>query len=131
MAGGWELAGVGRKWPSGHEIERGLALETARGTGKTPRASTWAYDGRSRACERWGGSAAAALAGVGRSGVPGLVLGCGLVQKNECGMRNPLGSYAGSGEDLGRSRDGGGGCARRSIAGVRSRGCWGATDYDF
>ena len=71
------------------------------------------------------------LTGVGRSGVPGLVLGCGLVQKNECGMRNPLGSYAGSGKDLGRSRDGGGGCARRSIAGVRSRGCWGATDYDF
>ena len=69
--------------------------------------------------------------GVGRSGVPGLVLGCGLVQKNECGMRNTLGSYAGSGEDLGRSRDGGGGCARRSIAGMRSRGCWGATDYDF
>ena len=41
-AGGWELAGVGRKWPSGHEIELGLALETARGIGKTPRASTWA-----------------------------------------------------------------------------------------
>jgi len=28
------LAGVGRKWPSGHEIERGLALEHARGTRK-------------------------------------------------------------------------------------------------
>jgi len=26
------LAGVGRKWPSGHEIERGLALEHAHGT---------------------------------------------------------------------------------------------------
>ena len=85
------LAGVGRKWPSGHEIERGLALETARGTGKTPRASTWAYDGRSRACERCGGSAAAALAGVGRSGVPGLVLACGLSWEVVRITRNPLG----------------------------------------
>ena len=75
------LAGVGRKWPSGHEIERGLALETACGTGKTPRASTWAYDG----------SAAAALAGVGRSGVPGLVLAWDLAQELELGMGDLLG----------------------------------------
>jgi len=58
------ITGPGQTWPSGHEIERGWALETARGMGKAPRASARTYDGRSRACERLGGAAAAALAGV-------------------------------------------------------------------
>jgi hypothetical protein len=30
-------------------------------------------------------------AGVGFPGVPGLILGCGLVQRNKGGVRNPLG----------------------------------------
>ena len=33
--------GVGRKWPSGHEIERGLALEHARGTRNALVAMGW------------------------------------------------------------------------------------------
>ena len=66
------LTGLGQTWPSGHEIERGLALETARRTGKAPRASAGAYDGRSRACVRLGGSAAVALAGVAHSRDSGL-----------------------------------------------------------
>ena len=66
------LTGLGQTWPSGYEIERGLALETARGTGKAPRVSARFYDGRSRACEWLGGSAAAALTGVARSRDSGL-----------------------------------------------------------
>ena len=41
------------------------------------------------------------------------------------GMRNPLGWFPGFGAGRGGVCGGGGGCARRSIAGVRSRGCWG------
>ena len=36
------LTGPGRTWPSGHENERSLALETARGLGKAPRAKAGA-----------------------------------------------------------------------------------------
>ena len=40
-------------------------------------------------------------------------------------MRDPLGKFPGFGGGRGGVCGGGGGCARRSIAGVRSRGCWG------
>ena len=40
-------------------------------------------------------------------------------------MRDPLGRFPGFGGGRGGVCGGGGGCARRSIAGVRSRGYWG------
>ena len=53
------LAGVGRKWPSGHEIERGLALEHARGTRNALVAMGWWFGPPSVTLVGDGGSAAA------------------------------------------------------------------------
>ena len=52
------LAGVGRKWPSGHEIERGLALEHARGTRNALVAMGWWFGAPSVTLVGDGGSAA-------------------------------------------------------------------------
>jgi hypothetical protein len=61
-------------------------------------------------------------AGVGRSGITGLVLGCGLVQKNECGMHNPLEPRARVRDGRSRVVSGGGGSAWRGLAGASRPG---------
>ena len=65
------------------------------------------------------------LAGDAQSGVPVAGLDSGLALGLVRGMRSPLGLRAGLDRGSGGVREGAGGCARRSIAGVRSRGCWG------
>ena len=53
------------------------------------------------------------------------VLDSGLALELVGGTRSPLGLRAGLDRGSGGVHGGAGGCARRSIAGVRSRGCWG------
>ena len=53
------------------------------------------------------------VAGVGFPGVPGLILGCGLVQRNEGGVRNPLGVKPGFGVVQSVELVGNGGSGRR------------------
>jgi len=65
------------------------------------------------------------IAGDGQSGVPVAGLDSGLALELVRGTRSPLGLRAGLDTGSGGVRDGAGGCARRSIAGVRSRGYWG------
>jgi len=65
------------------------------------------------------------ITGDGQSGVPVAVLDSGLALELVRGTRSPLGLRAGLDRGSGGVREGAGGCARRSIAGVRSRGCWG------
>ena len=69
------LAGVGRKWPSGHEIEHGLALEHARGTRNALVAMGWWFGAPSVTLVGDGGSAARGspvLACSGSYGAPWL-----------------------------------------------------------
>jgi len=67
-----KFAGVGRKQPSGLETMRGLALESAHGTIKLPRASMWVCRKRSGARSGGGGSARWRLAGIRVYATPGL-----------------------------------------------------------
>ena len=66
------------------------------------------------------------IAGESESGVTVLGLDCGLAVEVHQGTRNPLGLRSGLDRGSGGLCDGAGGCAWRSIAGVSSRGLWGA-----
>ena len=57
------------------------------------------------------------LTGATQTGDSGLVLGCGLVQRDKSGVRNPLGSRAQVRDGRSRVNSGGGGSAWQSIAG--------------
>jgi len=57
------------------------------------------------------------FAGAAQIGDSGSVLGCGLVQRDKSGVRNPLGSRARVREGRSRVNGGGGGSAWQSIAG--------------
>ena len=57
------------------------------------------------------------LTGATQTGDSGLVLGCGLVQRDKSGVRNPLGSRARVRDGRSRVNGGGGGSAWQSITG--------------
>ena len=73
----------------------------------------YAVHTRSNGSEQKGGK----VAGAAQIGDSGSVLGCGLVQRDKSGVRNPLGSRARVRDGRSRVNGGGGGSAWQSIAG--------------
>ena len=69
------------------------------------------------------------LAGAGQNGAPGLGLACGLAGEGLRGARDPLVASARGDGDRTWLRDGGGGSARRGLAGATRSGSTGATAY--
>jgi len=84
----------------------------------------YAVHTRSNGSEQKGGKVAGgdpwlrrSFAGAAQIGDSGSVLGCGLVQRDKSGVRNPLGSRAWVRDGRSRVNGGGGGLAWQSIAG--------------
>ena len=71
------------------------------------------------------------LTGATQTGDSGSVLGCGLVQRDKSGVRNPLGSRAWVRDGRSRVNGGGGGSAWQSIAGDGVLEAPKATAYRF
>ena len=117
------LAGVGRKWPSGHEIERGLALEHARGTRNALVAMGWWFGHPSVTLVGDGGSAAAGNAGeLALGGSEAGVWVCGFGVRAQ-GQRRPWQGTVGLGSAAARSAAAEQGVCGGGSAGV---GCLGA-----